>query len=389
VVGESKKGEPEFKPLFQAWLEAKNRRSFREVIFAPPPLIADPQDYNLWRGYAIQPVKGDCPLFLEHLHAIICSGIDEHFQYLINLLALTMQEPGRPSEVATVLRGKPGTGKGIFVRALGDIFGRHFAHLDKVSHLVGGFNAALSGKVIVFADEAFWAGDKREVGSLKRLITEPTLRIERKGIDSVQEANCIHLFMATNEERSFPAMFHERRAFMPTVSDARMQDVKYFEALTEELRAGGLAAFLALMLEQPIDRQKIRNVPRTRELTIQQTQSLDPLREWWKDCLYEGLIGVLGWPGKTWLPARSFYEAYLAWAGQRKIRLVSRETFGQRMGDYLSDQGSKVRRIGGDPVRCLFLRALLDARMFYDVQAGSTTDWPNDQDDPPGATIPF
>lgn len=65
----------------------------------------------------------------------------------------------------------------------------------KVDQIAGRFNSQLSAKVIVFADEAFFAGDKREAGALKRLITEPTLMIERKGIDSASEDNHVHLFI--------------------------------------------------------------------------------------------------------------------------------------------------------------------------------------------------
>lgn len=213
ATGTNKKGGPEVKPLFQAWLESPTRRSYRKVVFAPPPIQPDPRDYNLWKGFAVPPAPGDCSLFLWHLHHVICSGNDEHSRYLMKLLAFTVQQPGIPSEVATVLRGEPGTGKGFFVRAIGDIFGRHAVHLDKVDHLVGKFNASLSAKVVVFADEAFWAGDERDHGALKRLITEPTLMIERKGIDSIQEKNCVHLFIASNEEWAIPAMLKERRYF--------------------------------------------------------------------------------------------------------------------------------------------------------------------------------
>lgn len=54
----------------------------------------------------------------------------------------------------------------------------------------------------MFADETLWAGDKRSVGALKRLITEPTLTIERKGIDAVQEKNCVAAPVSTSPRSS-------------------------------------------------------------------------------------------------------------------------------------------------------------------------------------------
>lgn len=387
VVGETAKGVPEWKPLFQAWLEAKNRRSYRNVVFCPPPHKSDDLDFNLWSGFAVLPdPAGDPTMFLEHLRDIICSGNVEHYEYLLNLLALTCQEPGTPSEVATVLRGAPGTGKGTFVRALGKIFGKHFIHLDNVKHLLGGFNAAISGKVIVFADEAFWAGDKKEIGALKRLITEPTLTIERKGIDAIQEANHVHLFMASNEEWVVPAQLQERRFFALHVSSARQGDHEYFTKLEDSLRDGGLAGFLHMMLTRPIDRKLIRRVPATEELRTQQGQSLSPVLEWWQDCLYEGKIGTLGWSA-TWMPVGAIYDAYTTAA--KHGRVLSKIEFGRRMALYLSVSEAKSRKINGEVVRCIELRDLDEARKYFDAQLQSTTEWPDDAQNPPPPASPF
>lgn len=383
-IGEDAKGNEQFKPLFQAWLESKTRRSYRKVTFCPPPRTCDPSDYNLWRGFSVEPVPGDCTLFLEHLHEVICSGDVDHFDYLLNLLALTIQEPGTPSEVATVLRGEPGTGKGTFVRALGRIFGKHFVHLDKVEQLAGTFNAALSGKVIVFADEAFWAGDKREVGALKRLITEPTLHVVRKGIDGVDEPNNIHLFMATNEEWAVPAQLKERRFFALRVSSKRLGDHAYFTKLEAHLKSGGLAAFVALMQARTIDRDLIRNVPKTSELRIQQNQSLPLELRWWQECLFDEKIAF----GK-WVIVATIYEAYEQWAKGRQGRLLDKLEFGRRMSKFLTTEKAKVKRVSGAIERCVNVRTLNDARTTFDAALGTISDWPDAPSTSTTSNIPF
>ena len=70
------------------------------------------------------------------------------------------------------LRGRQGTGKGIFCTQFGRLFGQHFVHVERSSHLTGHFNSHLKDKLIVYADEAFWAGDKKAEGVLKAMITE-------------------------------------------------------------------------------------------------------------------------------------------------------------------------------------------------------------------------
>ena len=95
-------------------------------------------------------------------------------------------------------------------------------------HLVGNFNAHLETAIVVFADEAFWAGDKQGEGTLKTLITGNAIRIERKGIDLKSSPNHIHLIMASNADWVVPASADERRYFVLDVSDAHRQDHAYF-----------------------------------------------------------------------------------------------------------------------------------------------------------------
>lgn len=386
VMGQDKKGNPLVKPLFREWLQSKTRRSYRRVVFSPPPLVADETDYNLWSGYAMEPTAGDCSLFLQHMRDNICSGNEEHYEYLLNLLALTVQEPGTPSGVATVLRGKPGTGKGVFVRTIGDLFGRkHYTQLDKVDQLAGHFNAALSGKIIVFADEAFWAGDKREVGALKRLITEPTLHIVRKGIDGTDEENHVHLFMATNEKWSWPAMMNERRGFLLEVSTAKMQDSAYFGKLLAQLDEGGRAALLHLLLNLKVDRGLIKRIPLTKELRIQQNKSLPALEEWWHECLHEGTLGTLTFG--SWAPVAGLYKIYEEWSSKRRLRLVSIVEFSRELGAFISAEKSKTRKVAKKHDRYYNIRTLEDARCYFDEQIGSQGEWP--EIDPDVASIPF
>jgi phage/plasmid-associated DNA primase len=322
-----------------------------------------------------RPDPGRWDKFRAHLFQIICSSNVDHFEYLLKLLAYTIQFPGERSQVAMVMRGEIGAGKGTLIRMLEEIFGHHFIQLDKVDQLVGRFNAAISGKVIVFADEAFWAGDKREVGALKRLITEPTLAIEFKNIDIVSQRNCVHLFMATNEDWSVPAGLRERRFFAVEVSSARMQDHTYFNDIYDEMRHGGVNAFLHDMLHLPVTADDIRRVPMTKELRAQQNLSLPLELQWWCECLSEAKIGQLVWT--EWVPCATIYEAYKTWAREHTNRFLNKIIFGQRMAKFFSVEKTRAKRLNGDIERCWRMRDLDDARHIFDTTLGTTNEWPD------------
>ena len=169
--------------------------------------------------------------------------------------------------------GQEGTGKGVFARQFGRLFGAHFKHIINAKHLVGHFNAHLQHCSVLYADEAFFAGDRQHESVLKGLITEETLLIEPKGLDSYQVRNCIHLIMSSNSEWVVPAGADARRYFVLDVSPTNMQDAKYFGAIVRQMDNGGRGALLKYLLELDVSRFDVRAVPQTAALADQKTRS--------------------------------------------------------------------------------------------------------------------
>lgn len=382
------------KKLGKFWLEHPRRRSFRQVVFAPPPLVADPRDYNLWRGFAVVPdpslgIAG-CARFLEHLREVICDGIADHAEYVLDLLAVTVQQPGTPTGKALALRGPQGVGKSLFVNAFGRLFGRHFTTVSSRKHITGDFNAHLSGRVVVFADEAIWGGNRQDVGTLKRLITERTIIIERKGVDAHEERNCIHLFMATNEDWIFPAGDQERRGVILDVM--RKMPRAYFNALVEEIESPSFApSLLALLQARDISSGRWRERLDTQGLRDQQDLTADLPRQWWRMKLDEGVLGgEPHWPAQ--IDTEWCYQNYLDEMGtQRGAGYSHRGTrmeFVKKLKTFLPT-GTEMRRrlvevnvaTYGPPVykhlprRVIVLPSLDACRHFYDRMTGTRSAW--------------
>jgi len=161
---------PKSTPLGQWWLTHSKRRQYERVVFSPEHDV--PGAYNLWTGFSCEARPGDCGLFLEHLRQNICGGNEEYYNYLLGWVARLVQKPASPGQVAVVLRGDLGTGKGFFVSQLGSLFGRHYLQVSNPQHLVGQFNVHLRDCLLLFGDEAFYAGDKKHESVLKTLTTE-------------------------------------------------------------------------------------------------------------------------------------------------------------------------------------------------------------------------
>jgi hypothetical protein len=153
------------------WLEHPKRRQYEGLTFQP----GDERRVingrlNLWRGWAFELKAGDWSKLQEHIRIVLCSGKQELFDYVMNWLAYAVQHPDRPAEVVLVMKGKKGTGKGTLGNTMSKLFGQHALQISSALHLVGRFNSHLRDTVLLFADEAFWPGDKAAEGTLKRIV---------------------------------------------------------------------------------------------------------------------------------------------------------------------------------------------------------------------------
>lgn len=287
-IAVDKNDNPVMKPLGKWWAEHPKRRQYETVVFAPGKEV--PNVYNLWQGFSVEAIPGDCSLYLEHVRMNICGGNEVYYDYIVNWMARCVQHPDCQGETAIVLRGEMGTGKGIFARCFGTLFGRHFLQISDSKHLVGSFNAHLRDCCIVFADEAFYAGDKKHESVLKALVTETHLTVEAKGVDVYASANYTHLIMASNSQWVVPAGSNERRFFVLDVDERKMQDKKYFAAILKQMNEGGKEALLQMLLTHNIKDYEVRDIPKTMALQDQKTLSQSPEESWWFEKLEEGRI---------------------------------------------------------------------------------------------------
>jgi Family of unknown function (DUF5906) len=288
--------------LADVWLE--ETRTYQDVIFAPGDKRQEIGDrLNLWHGWGVQAKKGEWDLIENHVRKVLAKGNRRFAEYVFNWVARMLQHPTEPGQTAIAFYSeKEGTGKSTFGRILTKIWGLNSRHISDTKHLVGHFNAHLQNCGFLFADEALWPGDKSAEGALKRLITEPTLIIEPKGVDPYEIANCVHLMLASNKEWIVPASIYARRFAVNEVSDKYVGDRDYWEALRHQINNGGTEAFFNAMLERDISDFDVFDIPQTKALTAQKIHSLEPLDDWWQDLLEQGRLpnSVLGHPYRVY-----------------------------------------------------------------------------------------
>ncbi len=287
----------------------------------------------------------------DHVLKVVCGNNREYYEYLINVAALMIQRPAEPAEVCVVLKGEEGVGKGIFLRALLKIMGQHGLYLAHPEHLRGRHNAHLWDCVMLFADEAFYAGDKQHEGVLKALITEEYLLIEPKFRDLFAALNHLHIWMASNSSWVVPVGIHGRRWFILQVADNRLGDHEYFGRLAAELDNGGAEAMLYELQRRDLAGFNPRIVPETAAYLEQRAHSLDTLQRWWLAVLEREYLWRSKWGIESFRRWEEFYSfellvsSYLQWCDdhhlfQRQSRAELKEMMGLLYGKQLQPRGA-------------------------------------------------
>jgi hypothetical protein len=268
------------------WLKQPGRLQFKGLVFEPggDPVIENCR--NLWRGWGVEAIEAECDLFIRHIYEVIASGDGQLGDYVLNWIAYGIQNPARRAEIALTLRGIQGCGKGTVANALRVIYGfQHSRQISSSDQMIGRFNSLLESCCFLNADEAFWAGDKAGLGALKRMLTEPTNTIERKGLEPIDVKNCLKVMITSNEDWVYPAAEKERRLQVIDVSDAKAQDQSWFGPIHKQLTAGGYGGFLREMQRRELWDFTPRDIVWTEAFGDQQAQSLTPEDAWWVDLL--------------------------------------------------------------------------------------------------------
>ena len=364
------------KPAAGAWLEHGQRPTYTGAALYPPGAVCPEGHLNLWPGWGIEPRGGrmDCRRILRHLLDVVCLGDKAAWKWLLRWMAWGVQNAAEKQDVAVVLAGGQGTGKGAVAAILRRIYGRASLSVASKDHLTGRFNGHLADKMFVHADEALFARDPSIVGPLKALVTERTMPIERKGVDVVQAPNRFRLLMTTNEAHAVHLDADDRR--FAVLQTAGKRNPAYFDALWKEINSDGTAAFFALLKGMTLKGWDMRALPNTRARAEQKIASLTGVARWADDVLRRRADWFNGAPVPKDV-IRHDYEDAARRAGDRHI--VPSVLFWKELRKMMGvAEGPRVRVKGASAQqRTVLLPPLDEARTRFAALLGITgnTEW--------------
>jgi Family of unknown function (DUF5906) len=378
-------------PLGNFWLSHPRRRTYAGVEFFPNPDGAKgTYGYlNLWRGYEFMPSPaGTYDVFADHLRTNVCKGDPVLYRYLFAWFAHIVQRPRERIGTALVLRGPRGSGKTLVGTVFGSLFPAHYCLVDDPLRITGRFNSHMVACLLLQADEAVWAGDKPAEGRLKGLITSEYQLIEIKGIDAVLSPNFVRLMMTSNETWVVPAGPDERRFVVLDVDPRCAQNHEYFAEMTHELDQGGRARLLHDLLHFDLSTVRLRKIPRTAALLEQKLASLDPVEDWWKNRLDDGML-THSEPWSAVISKGALYDDYVREAEKVGIhRRKTKEAFSRILKELAPGlQPTRPRSDGdGKRLQAYCVPPLDECRAAFEARFGQPIDWPSLADE--GAAAP-
>lgn len=313
---------------FSYWMGHKDRIDAEEIKFEPNEKPLEYQKdgkrfLNLWTGLHIEPREGSWKLFHDHIFQSICESDPVRHKWLLQWVARLFQNPGgeRPGKVP-VFRGGQGTGKGTFVNTLGRVLGLNYGYftVGRAEHVLGRFNDDMKTALLIHIDEGTYGGNKNDAGHLKHLISEPTRRVEPKGVQTFHIKNHLNIMISSNMDWVIPATRGERRFCIFDINEKFIQNEKYFSALNKELNNGGVEAFLYDMLRFKYTMAELRRVPRTSGTRDQILRGENNVIQFWHTILYKGCFFDDFGKWQDSVVTKDFYDLYKAFVLEGNFR---------------------------------------------------------------------
>lgn len=276
--------------------EARFETSEREITVETGKIL------NLFQGWVTVPVEGDWSNIRFLIRNILCSGMGDASEYLLNYLAHMIQKPHRLPGTAIILQSEEqGTGKTTFMDILRKMLGaRYCSTTADANTLVGQFNSSAMNKILLHFEEAVAPNDRVIESKVKALITNEMMTYNPKGIAAIEARNYARVFMTSNAQQVAHLARHDRRMFVLNVS-AKHANCSKFWIAAHTAYPHELEAFMHALQKRDISDFRPSVIPYTEAKDKQKMESVVGPEHVLRDFLETGR-----------LPACSRFDGY-AW----------------------------------------------------------------------------
>ena len=209
-----------------------------QVLFDPRRQLNDPSVCNLWGGWPLQPAAGSATdqdtvqRWLSVLH-YACGDSDAIFDWVLKWIAYPLQNTGTKMRTSIIMHGTEGSGKNTVWDAVRRIYGRYGMQITQ-TQLEQQWCDWLSARMFIVGNEVLQRQEQiQQKGRLKTIVSDATIRIERKFMNGRTEYNFANLVFLSNELQPLNIDPEDRRFLVIWTPVAHPDGPAFYKGLGE------------------------------------------------------------------------------------------------------------------------------------------------------------
>lgn len=357
------------------WLKDEKRKTYEGLRFEPKGLTELESKYykNLFTGFQADRIELTADVdytriqpILDHIKIVLCNNNEEHKNYVLNWFSRIIQDPTNRPQTGLVFYSKEhGVGKNIFTNYFAnEILGYDLSVSAKnVDKIFGRFNSILAKCMFLIVEEA--SGElKKFMEEMKNMITEPTIVIEKKNIDSGTYRNFLNIILNTNKADVLDIDDKDRRFVVLCVSAIMKGNDTYYNKLNECMKNKQNTALFIKYLREEIkcdwttaDFQKYR--PLTEAYKKQQALSAKNYIKFISHILTDEGISYYDTTKYKWtkysgrltvcIKQKEIWEQYLKMCEKYKYTSYPYDTFFAN----ITDENTGIKKVISHKIKCI------------------------------------
>lgn len=309
-------------PFLNKWFEDEHMLVKDETGIYPTGLVCPNNYYNMWRPFDMELIdeytKDETAIDYIKNHIKILCGRDENVaDYFEKWIAQMIQYPAIKSVCPTFI-SKEGAGKGTLMQLITKMLGESkvFQTQQPSRDVWGEFNGLMADAFLVNLDELSKKETLESEGRIKGLITEPTIKINIKGVSQFPIQSFHRFIITTNNEEPVSTNKDDRRKFIVRCSDELIGNKAYFDEFYSKMKD---VNFLKTCYEYF---KSIPNMDKFGSIPIPVTEYHNELKEMSENVIERWVkeYTQLNYDEETIeLPSKNVYELFTNWIDKNGV----------------------------------------------------------------------
>ena len=224
------------------WFKDADIRRYDNLVFTPPPLVNNENDFNTWLGFENDlkiPIEDNKYInqFKEYIYNLVGER-EDYSNYLLSWIANIIQYPAYRSQVCIVLYSIiEGVGKSVLCELIEKIVDSKYSYFitDVSNQLFGKHSMAEYEKLFIVLNEIKGKDTYSNSEIFKQRITDPKRDFEPKGLKAFNGINYSNYICNTNNINSVNVGDNDRRFCIISCNNKLNTNKQYFIDFTNDI----------------------------------------------------------------------------------------------------------------------------------------------------------